>query len=311
MKFKDYYEAMGIERNATPQEIKQAYRKLARLYHPDISKDPKGSEKFQEVGEAYAVLKDPEKRAAYDQLGKQPVGEQFTPPPDWQQQFHTGQTGSDNVDLSDLFAAFGEARHGNRSARRNMQTRGQDYEISAHVLLEQLYGGEMVEVRAELPELDQNGLQHYVTRTFRVTIPVGASDGQRLRLTGKGAQSSNGGSAGDLYVVLALQPHALYRVSGHDLYLDLPLAPWEAILGATIKIPTLGGTVELTIKPSTVGGQHLRLAKRGLKAANGTIGALYAVVNIVLPNVVTAEEHKLFEKLAEISVFHPRQYFPV
>ena len=309
MKFKDYYEAMGVERNATPQEIKQAYRKLARLYHPDISKDPKGSEKFQEVGEAYAVLKDPEKRAAYDQLGKQAVGAQFTPPPDWKQQFHTGQTGFDNVDLSDLFATFGEAQRGTRSARRNMQTRGQDYEISAHLSLEQLYGGEMIEMHAELPEYDQKGLQHHVMRTFRVTIPAGAFDGQRLRLTGKGAQSNNGGSAGDLYVVLALQPHGLYRVSGRDLYLDLPLAPWEAVLGATIKIPTLGGTVELSIKPGTVAGQHLRLAKRGLKAANGEIGALYAVVNIVLPGTVTPAEHKLFEKLSEVSTFHPRRIF--
>jgi len=310
MKFKDYYEAMGVDRNATPQEIKQAYRKLARLYHPDISKDPKGSEKFQEVGEAYAVLKDPEKRAAYDQLGKQPVGEQFTPPPEWQQQFHTGQTGFDNVDLSDLFAAFGEARHGTRSARRNMQTRGQDYELVAHLSLEQLYSGEMIEVRAELPEYDRNGLQHDVTRTFRITVPAGASDGQRLRLTGKGAQSSNGGSAGDLYVVLTLQPHKLYRVSGRDLYLDLPLTPWEAVLGATVKIPTLGGAVELTIKPGTVGGQHLRLAKRGLKAADGAIGALYAVVSIVLPSKITSEERKLFEQLATISTFHPRPNFP-
>jgi len=310
MKFKDYYQTMGVERHATPQEIKQAYRKLARLYHPDLSTDPKGSEKFQEVGEAYAVLKDPEKREAYDQLGEQTAGEPFTPPPQWQQQFHSGQSAFDNIDLSDLFAAFGEAQHGSRSARRTMQTRGQDYETSVQLTLEQLVGGETIALSVELPEYDRNGQQHPVTRTFHITIPTSASDGQKLRLTGKGAQSANGGTPGDLYVVLILQPHRLYRVSGRDLYLDLPLAPWEAVLGATIKIPTLGGTVELHVKPGTVGGQHLRLAKRGLAAANDAVGALYAVVNIALPNVVTPAEHTLFEQLAAVSSFHPRPYFP-
>jgi len=314
MKFKDYYQAMGLKRDASPQEIKQAYRKLARQYHPDISKDPQGSEKFQEVGEAYAVLKDPKKRQAYDQLGQRRAGEKFTPEAEWQQQFdddhHRGQPGFDKMDLSDFFATF-SPRHGAGPARRRAVTPGQDYELPLAISLEQIYAGAEIDMSAELPELDQSNLRHQTLRTFRITVPVSAADGTRLRLSGKGAKSVNGGRAGDLYVVLALQHHRLYRVLGRDIYLDLPLTPWEVALGATVKIPTPGGTVELTIKPGTVGGQHLRLAKRGLKAADGSVGVLYAVVNIVLPEELTATERKLLSKLAEASTFHPRQHFLV
>ena len=308
MKFKDYYKTMGVERTATADEIKKAYRKLAHKYHPDISKDAKGKEKFQEVAEAYATLKDPEKREAYDDLGRHPAGEQFTPPRDWQQQFHTGQSGFDDVDLSDLFAAFGHSARGGRS-RKNAPAPGQDYEIVAPVSLEQIYRGGEIDVRAELPEYDEHGLAHRVARTFRITVPTGAADGQRLRLAGKGGPGSHGGRPGDLYVALALQPHRLYRVSGRDLYIDLPLTPWEAALGAAVQIPTLAGPVELNIKPGTSGGQKLRLANRGLAAADGSVGALYAVVNIVLPKTLSARERELFEQLAATSEFHPRQHF--
>jgi len=308
MKFKDYYETMAIERTATADEIKKAYRKLAHKYHPDISKDPKGKEKFQEVAEAYATLKDPEKRQAYDDLGRHPAGEQFTPPPNWQQQFHTDQSGFDDVDLSDLFAAFGQSRHGGR-ARKNTAVRGQDYEIVAPVSLEQIFRGGEIDVRAELPEYDQHGLAHRVARTFRITVPKGAADGQRLRLAGKGGPGSSGGRPGDLYVVLALQPHRLYRVSGRDLYIDLPLAPWETVLGAAVQVPTLAGAVELNIKPGTAAGQKLRLAKRGLEAADGSVGALYAVVHIVVPKTPGKVERDLFEQLAAASDFNPRQHF--
>jgi curved DNA-binding protein len=308
MKFKDYYETMGVDRTATADEIKKAYRKLAHKYHPDISKDAKGKEKFQEVQEAYATLKDPEKRQAYDNLGRHPAGESFTPPPDWQQRFHTGQSGFDDVDLSDLFAAFGHGGRGGR-ARKNAPAPGQDYEIVAPVSLEQIFRGGEIEVRAELPEYDQHGLAHRVARTFRITVPKGAADGQRLRLAGKGGPGSHGGRPGDLYVALAVQPHPLYRVTGRDLYIDLPLAPWEAALGAAVQIPTLAGTVELNIKPGTSAGQKLRLANRGLTSADGSVGALYAVVTIVMPKTLSARERELLEQLAAVSDFNPRQHF--
>ncbi|CAN5834415.1 DnaJ C-terminal domain-containing protein [soil metagenome] len=308
MKFKDYYQIMGLERTATADQIKQAYRKLAHKYHPDISKDSQAKEKFQEIGEAYAVLKDAEKRLAYDDLGKRPANENFTPPPDWQQHFNTGQSGFDDVDLSDLFAQMGRQQHGTRR-HANSPAQGQDYEISAAVTLEQLFRGGEIEIRAELPEVDQHGLAHRVARTFRITLPPGAADGQRLRLTGKGGPGLHGGRQGDLYVELALQSHPLYKVSGRDLYIDLPLAPWEAVLGAAVHVPTLAGTVELNIKPDTNTGQKLRLAKRGLPAADGSFGALYAVVSIEIPKTSSVEERALYVQLATISTFNPRQHF--
>lgn len=231
MKFKDYYQALGVARSASADEIKKSYRKLAHKYHPDVSKDPGGEEKFKEVAEAYATLKDPEKRQAYDDLGRRPAGESFTPPPDWQQRFHMDESGFEDVDLSDLFAAFGRAGHGPRP-QSDPPRRGQDFEIVAPVTLEQIFHGGEIEVRAEVPESDSNGLVHRAVRTFRITLPKGAGDGYRLRLAGKGGPGYKGGPVGDLYVALALQPHSLYRPSGRDLYLDLPLAPWEAALGA-------------------------------------------------------------------------------
>lgn len=308
MKFKDYYQALGVERDATADEIKKSYRKLAHKYHPDVSKDPAGEEKFKAVAEAYATLKDPDKRQAYDDLGRRPAGEPFTPPPDWQQRFHMDESGFEDVDLSDLFAAFGRTGPGGRQ-RHDPPQRGQDFEISAPVTLEQIFHGGEIEVRAELPEYDPGGLAHRVARTFRVTIPKGAGDGYRLRLAGKGGPGHKGGPVGDLYVALALQPHPLYRPSGRDLYLDLPLTPWEAALGAKVEIPTLAGSVTVTVKPGTRPGSKLRLARRGLTATDGSIGDLYALVRIDVPVTLSPAEHDLFVQLAALSGFNPRQHF--
>ncbi|CAN5116907.1 curved DNA-binding protein [soil metagenome] len=308
MKFKDYYEIIGVPRTATTEEIKQAYRKLAHKYHPDISKDPKGKEKFQEIGEAYATLKDAEKRKAYDDLGKHAPGEQFTPPPDWQKHFNAGGSNFDDVDFSDLFAAFGGGRSRGRS-RRTAPVAGQDFEVAASVTLEQIFEGSEIDLRAEIPEHDRNGVTQRVARTFRITLPKGAADGQRMRLAGKGGPGTHGGPPGDLYVVLALQAHPLYRVSGRDLFIDLPLTPWEAVLGAEVHVPTLAGTVQLKIKPGTAAGQKLRLAKRGLAAADGSVGALYALVRIEVPSSPSQAERDLFEKLEKISSFNPRKHF--
>ena len=309
MKFKDYYQILGVERGASGTDIKKAYRKLAHKYHPDISKDPKGEERFKEIAEAYATLKDPEKRAEYDNLGRHRPGEEFTPPPEWGQQFGGGNQFYDDVDLADILSAFRHARHGGHRRAEHFPMPGQDYEVTAQVTLEQVYHGGEVELRVELPDYDANGLPHRVPRTFRINLPKGASDGQRLRLPGKGGPGMNGGKPGDLYVALSLAPHPLFQVNGRDLSIDLPLAPWEAVLGAKVRIPTLGGDVELNIQPGTTTGRKLRLAKRGLPKADGGAGDLFAVVRIEVPTVTTARERDLFEQLRQASAFDPRKHF--
>lgn len=308
VKFKDYYQTMGVARTASASEIKQAYRKLAHQFHPDISKDALGKEKFQEIGEAYAVLKDPEKRLAYDQLGQAPAGAGFAPPPGWQANVDPNGAGFDDVDLGDLFAAFGRTSHAG-AQRRTAPARGRDYEITATVSLEQIHSAGEIEVRASIPEPDAQGVPHRVSRTFRIVIPAGAADGQRLRLAGKGGPGMHGGAPGDLYVALALTPHPLYRISGRDLYMDLPLAPWEAVLGAAVRVPTLDGPVELNVKAGSTSGQHLRLAKRGLRGADGSVGALHAVIVIKVPATVTDAERSLYQQLADASDFQARPHF--
>jgi curved DNA-binding protein len=309
MKYKDYYQALGVDRNASADDIKKAYRKLAHQYHPDVSKDPKGEEKFKEIAEAYGTLKDLEKREAYDNLGRRPAGENFTPPPDWQQHYGAGASAFDDVDLADIFSAFRSGGEGRGRGKASYPVRGEDYEVTVAVPLEKIYSGGETDVTVELPEYDEHGLPHRVARTFRVTIPKGAMEGQRLRLAGKGGPGRNGGKPGDLYIVLRIAPHPLFRVSGRALYLDLPLAPWEAVLGATVELPTLGGNVELNIKPGTSTGQRLRLARRGLPAPDGTAGDLYAVVQIQVPRKVSAREEELFRQLATVSDFNPREHF--
>ncbi|MQR00781.1 DnaJ C-terminal domain-containing protein [Glaciimonas soli] len=310
MKYKDYYKALGVERTASDADIKKAYRKLAHKYHPDISKDPDGEEKFKEVAEAYATLKDPEKREEYDNLGKRPAGDNFTPPPEWQHRYSSDASAFDDVDISDILNAFrsgGQGGHSGGRARASFPEPGEDYSVHASVPLETIFSGGEMDVSVQVPEYDEHGLPHRVSRTFRVTIPKGATEGQRLRLTGKGGPGHNGGKAGDLYIVLSIAPHPQYRVSGRDLYSDLPLAPWEAVLGTSVEIPTLGGTVELKIKPGTSSGQRLRLTGRGLPSPGGTAGDMYAVVQIVVPKTVSKQEQELYEQLAAASKVNVRE----
>ena len=312
MKFKDYYETLGVSRDASADDIKKAYRRLAHKYHPDVSKDADGEEKFKDVAEAYATLKDTEKRAAYDQLGRHAPGQDFTPPPGWGGDQSFGQGGFnggasfDDIDLSDLFAAFGGGRGGGRAPQRPRA--GQDYEVSAPITLEQIVANAEVDIELVVPEVGEDGRNHRVPKTYRVKIPKGAEDGQRLRLTGKGGAGRNGGPSGDLYIALALQPHPLYRLDGRDLMLDLALAPWEAVLGATVEVPTLAGTVALSIPAGTTAGRRMRLARRGLPSAQGDPGDLYAVIRIDVPSAPSARERELYAELQKDSPFDPRAY---
>jgi curved DNA-binding protein len=308
MKYKDYYSILGVERGASADDIKKAYRKLAHQYHPDVSKDPQGEEKFKEVAEAYETLKNPEKRAAYDQLGTHRPGEDFQPPPDWGGQFRDSGYSFDEADLADLFASL-SGRHRGGPGGGQFRMAGEDYEVTAHISLEDAYRGTEVELNLSVPEPDEKGQLRRVPRTFKVRIPKGAADGQRLRLAGRGGKGLNGGRDGDLYINVALHPHPLFRVSGHDLYLDLPLAPWEAVLGASVEVPTLGGAVRLKVPPNTPAGKHLRLAGRGMPKPGGTSGDLFAIAQVAVPTAASERERDLFRQLAESSTFNPRGFF--
>ncbi|HLX29475.1 MAG TPA: DnaJ C-terminal domain-containing protein [Casimicrobiaceae bacterium] len=312
MKYKDYYATLGVSKTATDAQIKAAYRKLARKYHPDVSKEAGAEEKFKEVSEAYETLKDPEKRAAYDQLGSHAPGEQFQPPPGWERSFgeQPGGGGSfsfDDVDLADLFA--GIAGRGRGGARRaDMPIPGQDFEAAVRISFDQAYKGTEVEFDMSVAEPDANGVVRRVPHKIRVRIPKGVSDGQKLRVPGKGGKGFNGGRDGDLYLDIEVQSHPLYRAEGLDLYMDLPLAPWEAVLGASVELPTPAGHVTLKVPAGTHAGQKLRLSKRGLSRPDGTTGDLYAVAQIAVPTVVDDRQRALFQQLQDASTFNPRAH---
>lgn len=314
MKYKDYYAILGVKRDASADDIKKAYRKLAQKYHPDVTKDPQGEEKFKDLSEAYQTLKDDEKRAAYDQLGSayQP-GQDFRPPPDWEKQFAAGGGREgfsfEDLDLGDLFESLSRRGAGASRQRASMQFPGEDYEAVVRLSLDDAYRGTQVELNLNVPEADAQGHVRRVPKTIKARIPKGATNGQRLRLRGLGGKGINGGRDGDLYLDIALDPHPVFRPDGHDLYLDLPLAPWEAALGATVETPTLDGAVNLKIPPGTTSGRKLRLAKKGLPRPGGGEGDLYAIVQIVNPTVLTDRERELFKSLAESSRFDPRAHF--
>jgi curved DNA-binding protein len=306
MKYKDYYKTLGVERKAGEDDIKKAYRKLARKYHPDVSKEADAKEKFQEVSEAYETLRDKEKRAAYDSLGSGfHQGQDFRPPPDWFDRFGAGRSEDlGGVDLSDLFESlgafgratgFGRGRAGRRGP--TMAFPGEDYEVGVRLTLEEAFRGTERTV-----QLDGG-------RSFTARIPPGATDGQRLRLRGKGGPAANGGPPGDLYLQIHLEPHPLFRVAGHDLDLEVPLAPWEAALGAQVDIPTMTGRVTMRVPAGSKAGQKLRLAGKGLPKPGGGAGDLYAVLSIDVPNPLTEPEKKLFEELRRASKFNPRGRF--
>jgi curved DNA-binding protein len=315
MEYKDYYAVLGLERSATQDEIKGAYRKLARKFHPDINKDPGAEAKFKEVGEAYEVLGDVEKRAAYDQLGKHwRPGQEFRPPPDWDAGFEFSGATSETArgEFSDFFdTLFGRMRRPEPMfrGRAEFHARGEDHHAKILIDLRDAFGGATRTVSLRAPEIDENGHLVLRHRTLNVQIPKGVVDGQHLRLKGQGAPGTGRLPAGDLYLEVQFRPDRLYRVVGRDLYLDLPVAPWEAALGASVKIPTPTGPIMLKVPSGSSQGRELRIKGRGIPAAEP--GDLYAVLKIVLPPADTEKAKELYQEMARELSFNPRAKFGV
>jgi curved DNA-binding protein len=313
MDYKDYYKILGIERSATQDEIKRAYRKLARKFHPDINKEADAEAKFKEAGEAYEVLKDPEKRAAYDQLGSNwQAGQEFRPPPGWDSGFEFsggGYTEADADSFSDFFSnLFGGARGGAAGGRtyrsQEFHAHGQDHNARIEISLKDAYEGATRTITLHAPEVDSSGHVVVKDRTIRVTIPKGITAGQHIRLAGQGSPGMGKGRAGDLYLEIQFQQDKVFEVEGRDVYVDLPIAPWEAALGGKVKVPTPTGVLELTVPKGARSGQKLRLKGRGIPSKQA--GDLYAVLQIVVPPADSAKATELYEQMARDMKFNPR-----
>jgi curved DNA-binding protein len=310
MEFKDYYSIVGVPRDATPDDIKRAYRRLARKHHPDVSKDPQAETRFKELGEAYEVLKDPVKRAAYDQLGADwKEGQDFRPPPDWNAGFETAGTGftpGDTTDFSDFFAAlFGRGFSAGRGGRASFHAQGEDSHAKVLIELEDAYHGATRIITLQIPEVDGQGRVSMRERKLRVKFPRGIRAGQVLRLAGQGGSGLGQGGSGDLYLEVEIRPHPRYRVEDRDVYLDVPVAPWEAALGATVRVPAPDGMVELKVPAGSTSRSKLRLKGRGIPGS--TPGDFYVVLQIVLPPA-DDEATKAFyrDMAAKFGAFDPR-----
>lgn len=305
MQYRDYYQVMGLERGATQEEIKRSYRKLARKYHPDVSKEANAEDKFKELQEAYNVLGDAERRAAYDQLERRRSGEEFQPPPDWGRNFESSeQFAGGDAEFSDFFAnLFGDASPYARSGARATRP-GRDHHAHIEVTLEEAFRGGERALQLQRPALSADGRVELHTHELRVKIPAGVTQGQQIRLAGQGESGPESGHAGDLYLEVHLQPHQRYQVDGRDVTLTLPVAPWEAALGATVPVPTLGGPVELQIPAGARAGQKLRLRGRGLPGREP--GDQFVVLKIVLPPAETERGRALYEQMKRELPFDPR-----
>src|SRR5712692_3344480 len=334
VKFRDYYEVLGVSKTATEDEIKQTYRKLARKYHPDVNPgDKSAEEKFKEINEAYEVLSDADKRKKYDRLGQNwKAGEEFRPPPNWESGVNV-----EYGDFGDLFGAgrgssgfsdFFESLFGGRRSARGgagFAMRGQDIEAEIPLTLEEAHRGGTRSITLQsietCPDCHGSGIKDGKTpcptchgagvirrpKTLEVTIPAGVRDGSVIRLAGQVEPGGNGAAAGDLFLRVRIQPHRLFTIAGgDDVQVELPVAPWEAALGAKVMVPTLDGTVEMKIPPGAQGGQRLRLRGQGLNRRGGGRGDEYAKIKIVIPPKLAPKEKELFEKLAAESRFNAR-----
>jgi len=326
MEFRDYYKVLGVERTASADAIRKAYRRLAHKYHPDVSKEANAEARFKEMQEAYEVLKDPEKRAAYDQLGSQwKAGEQFRPPPDWGSGFEFSGDGRARAgrsrgrgagprgfgageggglgeqDFSEFFSSlFGGGSPFAAEGRRP----GRDHHARIEIDLEEAFRGTTRMLELKRPELKPDGTLELRNHTVRVTIPPGVTTGQLIRLAGQGEPASGRGSAGDLYLETHIRPHRLFQLDGRDVTLTLPVAPWEAALGASVTVPTLGGPVEVQIPPGSQSGQKLRLRGRGLPGKPA--GDQFVQLKVVLPPGTSPEAKALYEEMRRKLNFDPR-----
>ena len=310
MQFKDYYEVLGVSRDASADDIKRAYRKLARKFHPDVSKEPAAEERFKELGEAYEVLRDPEKRAAYDRLGSRfQAGQEFQPPPDWGSGFEYSGAGGpadfdpDEAAFSEFFESlFGAARRA-RGQRGAGSAAAADHHARVDIDIEDAFSGAERTITLQSPQPDSTGQVHLVERSLRVRIPAGVREGQRLRLAGQGAAGPDG-RHGDLYLEIGFRAHPLWRLVERDLYTVLPVAPWEAALGAAVQLPLPAGRVELQVPAGSQGGRKLRLKGRGLPGKPP--GDLYVELRVVLPPADDPKAAELWRRMAAEVAFNPR-----
>jgi len=319
MNYKDYYKTLGISKKATAAQIKKEYRKLARKYHPDVSKASDAEQKFKELGEAYEVLKDPEKRKLYDQYGADwktgKEREQYQKQQQYQGAgFGSGGGGFDfgggfeNAgQYSDFFESlFGGGRQGGRSSRQNVQQKGEDINASIVIPLEDAFQGASRKITFETPSISPDGQRINKKVSLNVKIPKGIKNGQKIRLAGQGSDGYNGGAAGDMYIKIEFEKHRTFRVEGADVYVNLPLAPWEAALGAQVNVPTPAGNIKLKIPEGSAQGKKLRLKGKGIPAKQA--GDLYVVVNIVLPPASDEKARKVYEEMKNLN-FNPRANF--
>ncbi|HLS56762.1 MAG TPA: DnaJ C-terminal domain-containing protein [Zeimonas sp.] len=309
MEFRDYYRTLGVERGASADEIKRAYRKLARKYHPDVSKEADAERRMREVNEAYAVLADPTKRAAYDELGNRyGAGQEFQPPPDWGAGFEfSGAGGPDMRDeaFSDFFSSlFGRAGRG-RGAGGAHRMRGEDRHARILIDLVDVYDGATRAIKLRGARLDDRGRTVTDERVLDVRIPKGLAEGQQIRLAGQGAPGFGGGPPGDLYLEVQFRLDPRYRVQGRDVYETVPVAPWEAALGATIEVPTPSGRVQVNVPAGSQTGRKLRLKGRGIPG--DPPGSLYLQLEVVLPPADTDKARQFYATMARELAFDPRR----
>ena len=316
MDFKNYYQTLGVSKTATEDEIKKAYRKMARKYHPDVSKEKDAEARMKDVNEANAVLSDAEKRAAYDRLDKQhKSGEDFQPPPDWDAGFEysgQGQAGANASDFSEFFSNLFRQSSGARTNGAR-QMAGEDHHAKIMIELSDAYHGATRSITLQTSELDAQGRIALKERTLNVRIPKGVKQDQMIRLAEQGSPGFAGGKPGDLYLQVHIKPDPHFRVDGSDVYVTIPVAPWEAALGAFIKVPTPAGVVEVKVPVDSKAGQKLRLKARGIPSNHSAAiaGDLYIELNIVLPPANSDGARKLYQAMAQELAFNPRQHLGV
>lgn len=314
MEFRDYYEILGVPRDADADAVRKAFRRKARKYHPDVSKEKDADARMKEVNEAYEVLSDPEKRMAYDRLGQGfQNGQDFQPPPDWDTGFEFSGSGFGNAqaaDFSDFFAEiFGRRPAGGgpraRSPGGHYSTRGEDRHAKVMLDVEDAYQGATRTLTLSVPKVDDRGRVGLVDHNLNVRIPKGVREGQVIRLAGQGEAGVGGGPAGDLFLEVHFKPHPRFRVEERDVYLTLPVTPWEAALGGRIKATVPDGAVEVRVPAGSQSGRKLRLKGRGIPGTPP--GDLYLMLDIVLPPATSARARELYETMAKDLAFNPRQ----